>query len=730
MRRYVMAAVAAGLVASAVLAPANAQEDVSSDVELRTTTTEAAAPDFCFETLQTSTEPVPSQPKDEPGWNLFWGTFIYSNNVISETYDLKLTAEELEACAGQDFDTHNIAMWNHEPRNPDFVPNDSGEGWTCPEILLKGKCWLWAGSTDGDIPFGYRSVMSFREQAPQRCGVDVDSVNEADGTFAYAITPGWTNRFTGWYDYYNEEPGPAHCWLEVKTKFPDEFGSHTLITDVARANALTPDDVESRQLAITINIEEESVDPGEPGPVVIDYSNNDFGDVDVFTAKTQWVKVTNTSGYDIPVNAIELPYDKSGQWLKGDDKGCRNVIIDDATCEVEVQFFPRFVGSQAAVLDFDLGVDYKLAIPLIGVGVDPGELTVTPSAVDFDDVPAGESKNEKVAVESTFANRVVVESKLKTKDKSYFGWAMCSVTAGTVALFDKSGKCTGVASFRAPKGAEPGEYAVKTVVTPHVNEGPIDAPVKGAKLSGGLKFTTSAFVPAGMNAGPVLSADMNPVSFGTVAVGDVKEKSLKITNVGDEALDIDRIKVVDSDDEFDVVDTGPCLKGKIDPDESCRMTVRFFPREDGPAAGVLQIKSNSERGTDQIGLNGNGELVIVPDDDGDLVPPGKVRNLKAASKSLSCRAATVSWQEPKDSGSAPVTSYDVRIKKDGEWKKWKSTDWVPNANNKITKRYKKLTPKTTYKVQVRAVSAVGAGEKKTVKFTTPRCGVPTKPGNG
>ena len=271
---------------------------------------------------------------------------------------------------------------------------------------------------------------------------------------------------------------------------------------------------------------------------------------------------------------------------------------------------------------------------------------------------------------------------------------------------------------------------MKTVVTPYVNEGTTDQPQPGAKLSGGLPFTMSAFVPAGMDAGPVLSADKNPVSFGTVELGDVKTKKLTITNVGDEPLDIDRIKVTKSGDQFDAVDTGPCLKGKIDPDESCRMTVRFFPREDGPAAGVLQIKSNSARGTDQIGLDGNGELVIVPDADGDLDPPGKVRKLKAASKSLSCRAATVSWKEPKDSGSAPVTSYDVRIKKNGEWKKWKSTDWVPNANNKITKRYKKLTPKTTYKVQVRAVSAVGAGEKKTVKFKTPRCGVPTKPGNG
>ena len=292
------------------------------------------------------------------------------------------------------------------------------------------------------------------------------------------------------------------------------------------------------------------------------------------------------------------------------------------------------------------------------------------------------------------------------------------------------GECDGLAVFSPERE---GSHSATVELMPYNNVGTADNPKPGDTpfAGGAIEFTMNGYAECRKECGAVVLAEPNPVTFGTVEVGDVKTKKFTITNDGDEPLDILKVQVPkEYDDEFDVVDTGQCLDGKIQPDKSCVVKVRFFPRDDGSAAGLVKIVSNSAGSPNSVGLSGNGELVIVPDADGDLVPPGKVRKLKAASKSLSCRAATVSWKEPKDSGSAPVTSYDVRIKKNGEWKKWKSTDWVPNANNKITKRYKKLTPKTTYKVQVRAVSAVGAGEKKTVKFKTPRCGVPTKPGNG
>jgi alpha-tubulin suppressor-like RCC1 family protein len=367
----------------------------------------------------------------------------------------------------------------------------------------------------------------------------------------------------------------------------------------------------------------------------------------------------------------------------------------------------------------------------------PGEFTVNPNELEFGKVEVGGQKGKEFTLFSTFSEDVVVDATVTQVTpyiEAFLPPALCGVDAKVVALVPPAGdagpgECQGYAVFTAE---QKGSHSATVELMPYNNVG-IDNPKPGdTPLAGGaIEFTMSGYTECRKKCGAVVLAEPNPVTFGTVEVGDVKTKKFTITNDGDKPLDIDKVQVPkEYDDEFDVADTGQCLDGEIQPDKSCVVKVRFFPREDGSAAGLVKIVSESDGSPNSVGLSGTGELVIVPDDDGDLDPPGKVRKLKAASKSLSCRAATVSWKEPKDSGSAPVTSYDVRIKKNGEWKKWKSTDWVPNANNKITKRYKKLTPKTMYKVQVRAVSAVGAGEKKTVKFKTPRCGVPTKPGNG
>jgi hypothetical protein len=79
-----------------------------------------------------------------------------------------------------------------------------------------------------------------------------------------------------------------------------------------------------------------------------------------------------------------------------------------------------------------------------------------------------------------------------------------------------------------------------------------------------------------------------------------------------------------------------------------------------------------------------------------------------------------------------VTGYETRIKKkkNGNWKKWSGKDPEPNLNGWISRTFKKLSPNTTYKVQVRAVSLDVRGKKSAVGFTTDRKGIPTRPANG
>ena len=113
--------------------------------------------------------------------------------------------------------------------------------------------------------------------------------------------------------------------------------------------------------------------------------------------------------------------------------------------------------------------------------------------------------------------------------------------------------------------------------------------------------------------------------------------------------------------------------------------------------------------------------------------------LKAPAKKRTANKFTVTWKKPKNIGSAQPDGYLTRITKKGTskkasrtktWTKWKSQDWVPAPNGKLSKRFKKLSPSSTYTVQVRAHNVAGNGKKNTIKVTTNRKGIPKKYGTG
>ena|GEM_PF-2099126 len=358
-----------------------------------------------------------------------------------------------------------------------------------------------------------------------------------------------------------------------------------------------------------------------------------------------------------------------------------------------------------------------------------GQLSVSPSSVDFGKVKPGTKHQEDVKVRSSFLYEVIAKATLTEfheGDRTVFGWEGCEPRTAQGSVVNADQGCTGIASFAPDKA---GEYGVKTLIETQVNSGTTKPPLGLSVGPKTAEFTGTGEAECVGTCGPVLAAKPNPVDFGTVAVGDVKTAKTTLSNIGDEPLTIDKIKVKDVQKEFDIKDASLC-KTTLAPGKKCQISVRFFPRVAGPAAGLLVITSNSDRGEDSVALAGEGNLVITPDKDGDLAPPGKVRKLKAPSKQLTCRSATITWQEPKDSGSAPVNGYQTRIKKNGDWKKWKSLDWVPDKDGNLSYTYKNLKPNTNYKVQVRAESIAGTGKRKTTTFTTPRCSVPIKPGNG
>ena len=219
---------------------------------------------------------------------------------------------------------------------------------------------------------------------------------------------------------------------------------------------------------------------------------------------------------------------------------------------------------------------------------------------------------------------------------------------------------------------------------------------------------------------------MSPVEFGDVKVGNVRTVTMSVGNSGNAALNIQSVKVKDADDEFDKVSSeDTCSGAKVASGKVCTVQVRFFPRDTGPAAAVLEVTSNSVRGTDSTSLTGNGTLSVDV-----LTKPSPVRKLQVAKKKK--QMVKTKWKKPKDSNPLP-SAYETRIKGPGVgptkkckknpkgkkcWTKWKSQDWVPNDNGWLTKKFKNLKAGSDYAIQVRAVNDVGNGEKKKLKATT------------
>ena len=95
--------------------------------------------------------------------------------------------------------------------------------------------------------------------------------------------------------------------------------------------------------------------------------------------------------------------------------------------------------------------------------------------------------------------------------------------------------------------------------------------------------------------------------------------------------------------------------------------------------------------------------------------PDKVTELKAKKYAKKLK---LKWKEPSDNGGAAITNYQAKIKKNGNWKKWKTVEPVANKKGKYTKIFKKLQPDKKYRVKVRAVNEVGNGKAVKKKFKT------------
>lgn len=105
--------------------------------------------------------------------------------------------------------------------------------------------------------------------------------------------------------------------------------------------------------------------------------------------------------------------------------------------------------------------------------------------------------------------------------------------------------------------------------------------------------------------GPEISVNTSSVEFGSVAPGESKEESFKVTNEGDEDLVITTMTFDFEEEGFAFVDL-PTLPITIEPGAYIDITVAFSPVEEREYTDVVSIKSNAISGEKSVTVNGIG----------------------------------------------------------------------------------------------------------------------------
>ncbi len=107
----------------------------------------------------------------------------------------------------------------------------------------------------------------------------------------------------------------------------------------------------------------------------------------------------------------------------------------------------------------------------------------------------------------------------------------------------------------------------------------------------------------------LLIADRKEISFGTDVDG-AASITVSVVNVGDEAVEIGKIRLAGSDNGLSLARDG-CDDGTmLSPSQACPLTVNWLPRREGPVIDDVQIRHDGARGVMVLPVRGEAVAAV------------------------------------------------------------------------------------------------------------------------
>lgn len=314
---------------------------------------------------------------------------------------------------------------------------------------------------------------------------------------------------------------------------------------------------------------------GYPVDQPFSYVGTDLGTATVGTTTTK--NVTLTAAYDLTLGSISA----TGVFTAGTPS--RTTIPAGETATIPVTFAPTVPGAAGGtvVVQTNKGTE---TIPVSGFGRWSGpHLSLSANAISFGGIVAGSSKSDSFALTNDGAQPLVIDD---------------STLSPTGQPFTLSGLPANGASIA------PGD-SVSVQVT--------FAPTQDGSYSAQLTFDTNSGQPAaerqigftGQAAGvPKLSIAPSALSYGTVPLGQSRNKTFTLTNTGGTDLIITRSKppITDGFSAVTQVPEGTTLT----PGESMTVTVAFTPTSLGTKTSSWQLNAEDGGGIRTVTFTGLG----------------------------------------------------------------------------------------------------------------------------
>jgi hypothetical protein len=416
----------------------------------------------------------------------------------------------------------------------------------------------------GDVQMGSKATLQLTLTSSGTAPVTISSSTIAGQAFGISSVA-YPTGVTGWPATLN--PGQQ---VVLSIAFaPDSATSFT--GDLA---------VASNASGGTANVPLSGTGDAVPAPnLTLSTTSIDFGQSAIGTKVSRTLTLTSTGNAPLNVNTITV----SGAMFSVGTVSLPATLQPGQQLPVTVTFDPTTAATDAGTLTVtsdDPSGPATVSLGGLGTTTTTPQLTVSPTAVSFGNVPLNVASTQPVTLTST-------------------GSAPVTINAATV-----TGAGFSVSGANFPVTLNPNQ-----AVTLQVQFAPTTAGAASGQMTVTSNSTTGATTQVTLSgAGTVaavsqLTVSAGSLSFGNVTVNSTATLPVTLTSSGTAPLTITAATVGGAD----FTDSGATFPVTLNPNTSVTLQVKFNPTAAGAATGQLTIASNSAGGSPtQVQLSGTG----------------------------------------------------------------------------------------------------------------------------